>query len=260
MPNAHTVFDRPIAYHRIFVSLTGSVTAAVMLSQAVYWQRRAGGMGGNFWKTQEDWEDETGLTRSEQETARRKLRENLPTAWFEERAGTPARLFFRVDLAELERLAIKNAGIPQSCVQESCNQVGGNPAISLTETTSETTTENKDPQPAASETSYDGFEDAWSIYPRKVGKGAAEKSWHKLKPSKKLSSEIYQAIVAQSAPGAQLDLRTRISNAGECFVPHFATWLNQKRWKDAVEKIKGAETEAQRRNREWIEKAKSGEI
>ena len=28
--------DRPIAFHRCFVTLTGSVTVALMLSQAVY--------------------------------------------------------------------------------------------------------------------------------------------------------------------------------------------------------------------------------
>jgi hypothetical protein len=33
------LLDRPIAFHRIFVELTGSVLAAVMLSQAFYWSR-----------------------------------------------------------------------------------------------------------------------------------------------------------------------------------------------------------------------------
>ena len=30
------LLDRPIAFHRCFVTLTGSVTAALMLSQALY--------------------------------------------------------------------------------------------------------------------------------------------------------------------------------------------------------------------------------
>ena len=39
--NILDLLDRPIAYHRIFARLTGSVHAALMLSQAVYWQNRA---------------------------------------------------------------------------------------------------------------------------------------------------------------------------------------------------------------------------
>ena len=53
------LLDRPIAYHRCLVTLTGSVTGAVMLSQAIYWQNRC---NGDFYKTQAEWEEETGLT------------------------------------------------------------------------------------------------------------------------------------------------------------------------------------------------------
>jgi hypothetical protein len=96
------LLDRPIAYHRCFVSLTGSVTAAVLLSQAVYWSRRTGaGNDGWFWKTGADWEEETGLTRYEQEGARKTLRSL--GFWEEEKRGIPARLWFRLDLDQLER-------------------------------------------------------------------------------------------------------------------------------------------------------------
>jgi hypothetical protein len=90
------LLDRPIAFHRIFVTLTGSVLAAVMLSQAFYWSRRTKHPGGWFYKTQEEWEEETGLTRGEQEAARKRLR--ITGFWAEERRGIPARLYFRVDL------------------------------------------------------------------------------------------------------------------------------------------------------------------
>lgn len=89
-------FDRPIAFHRGFVTLTGSVTAALMLSQAVYWQRRTHDPEGWWWKTMEDWTEETGLSRKEQESARRRLK--TIGLLEEERRGVPARLYFRVDL------------------------------------------------------------------------------------------------------------------------------------------------------------------
>jgi len=97
--NLNQMLDRPIAYHRVFVELTGSVLAAVMLSQALYWQRRTNGKN-EFWKTMDEWEEETGLSRREQETARRALRKH--GFWKEERKGVPAKLYFSVDLKKLE--------------------------------------------------------------------------------------------------------------------------------------------------------------
>src|SRR5882757_9341071 len=92
------LFDRPIAYHRIFVKLGIGITGSVMLSQACYWSKRTG-IDGWFWKTQEEWEDETGLTRTEQETARAKLR--TTKFWEEKRAKVPAKLYFRIDAKKL---------------------------------------------------------------------------------------------------------------------------------------------------------------
>jgi len=98
------LLDRPIAFHRGFVELTGSVPAALMLSQALYWtrikRRDDPESDGWFYKTQPEWEEETGLGRSEQETARKRLRQT--PFWQEERRGIPAKLYFRIDL---ERLA-----------------------------------------------------------------------------------------------------------------------------------------------------------
>lgn len=98
--NIAAVLDLPIAFQRSFVTVTGSVTAALMLSQAVYWQNRSTSEDGWWWKTQEDWEAETGLSRREQETARatlRALRHNDAALWHEERRGLPAKLYFSVD-------------------------------------------------------------------------------------------------------------------------------------------------------------------
>jgi hypothetical protein len=95
------LLDRPIAFHRIFATLAGSATAGLMLSQAFYWSRRTKDSGGWFYKTQAEWEEETALGRSEQETARKRLRRT--SFWQEKRCGLPAKLYFRIDLAELER-------------------------------------------------------------------------------------------------------------------------------------------------------------
>ena len=94
------VLDRPIAFHRVFVKLTGSVTAALILSQAMYWTRRSSSNAeGWFFKTREQWEEETGLSRYEQEGARKTLRKH--SFWKEKLLGIPAQMYYRVDITAL---------------------------------------------------------------------------------------------------------------------------------------------------------------
>lgn len=69
-----------------------------------------------------------------------------------------------------------------------------------------------------------GFDTFWSAYPKKVGKGAAEKSWQKNKPP---LEEVLVAIEKQK----QTDQWKKENGQ---FIPNPATWLNQKRWEDEV--------------------------
>jgi hypothetical protein len=129
--------DRPIAFQRSFVRLTGSITAALMLSQAIYWSLRSQGGDGWFWKTTQGWEEETGMTRREQDTARLLLRERGVLQ--EEKRGMPAKIWFRVDeeilqasLAECANQGWRKA--PTKDAQKRQPSIG-------TESTSETTAE-----------------------------------------------------------------------------------------------------------------------
>jgi len=100
------VFDIPVTFHRCLVRVTESITAALMLSQAMAWTDvLVPEVEGWFCKCQSEWTEETGLTRWEQETARRVLRER---ALLEERVeGMPARLWFRVNRQQLS-MALTN--------------------------------------------------------------------------------------------------------------------------------------------------------
>ena len=108
-------FDMPIAFHRSFVSF-GKATGAILLSQMCYWSKRTNDEDGWFWKTREQWTEETGLTREEQETARARLVKC--GAISEEIKGMPARLYFRVNHDKIIQL-IKGNFLSK--------QVGGNP-------------------------------------------------------------------------------------------------------------------------------------
>jgi len=99
LQNLTTILDRPIAFHRGLIPIAGSVTAALMLSQAIYWAKRTTDGDGWFWKTQQEWFEECGLSRKEQESARARLRKT--TFWHEVKRGQQGRIYFRVDLIKL---------------------------------------------------------------------------------------------------------------------------------------------------------------
>jgi len=107
------VFDLPVSFHRCLVPITGGVTAALMLSQAIWTtQTIEPSAKGWFSRSQEQWTDETGLSRWEQETARRGLR---GAGFLEERrVGMPAKLWFRVRPEAVWRaLQAHSAAVPR---------------------------------------------------------------------------------------------------------------------------------------------------
>lgn len=91
-----------IAFRREFVKPAGGMGEALFLSQAIYWTRKLPkGNDGWFWKTQEQWAEELGATRYEQETIRKNLRKR--GILLEKKSGIPSKLFFKVDLAALAK-------------------------------------------------------------------------------------------------------------------------------------------------------------
>lgn len=95
-------FDEPVSFHRAYARMTGSVTAALLLTLAAEWsyaalaphQDGSGEEEGWFERGQEDIQQATCLSRWELETARRKLRDLGLLK--ERRVGMPARLQMRV--------------------------------------------------------------------------------------------------------------------------------------------------------------------
>lgn len=97
------IFAEPIMFHRCYVTLTGSVTAALLLSYASYATAdlmEQADTDGWFAMTLAQWQRDTGLTRTELETARRKLK--AQGLWEERRVGPPpALLQFRINAVAL---------------------------------------------------------------------------------------------------------------------------------------------------------------
>ena len=71
----------------------------------------------------------------------------------------------------------------------------------------------------------DLFNTIWKRYPRKENKQAAYKAFEKLKPDMELIDTIKKAI--------EKSRRWKRWNDPQ-FIPHFSTWLNQRRWEDEI--------------------------
>lgn len=76
-------------------------------------------------------------------------------------------------------------------------------------------------------TQMDQFEQFWKAYPRRIGKGAARKSFEK---SLKLATfeEIMTGLSRQISYYASREQQ---------FIPHPTTWLNQERWADEPQAV-----------------------
>lgn len=71
----------------------------------------------------------------------------------------------------------------------------------------------------------DDFLEFWSVYPKKMGKGAAYKVFNRLKLGEKEKADIITALNWQKKSEQWLKDNGR-------FIPYPATYLNQRRWED----------------------------
>ena len=97
--------DQPIAFNKHYVFIGCGINGALMLSQLVYWTSRTRNKDGWIYKTHEEWTRETGLTRREQDTARKTLK-SLGFL-IEKKVGVPCKLHFRVERENLYEALIK---------------------------------------------------------------------------------------------------------------------------------------------------------
>ena len=95
-------------------------------------------------------------------------------------------------------------------------------------------------KPAKDQTATDGFDQFWSVYPRKIGKGNARRAW---------------TTAIKKAPAEQITRAVRrfaASRKGQdpTFTPHAATWLNGERWADEPEAVRNGSAPGEQRRGE----------
>jgi len=72
------------------------------------------------------------------------------------------------------------------------------------------------------------FDDFWCLYPRKVAKKAARRSWEHIHPG------LYVDILVSLAEWRRVWLDRIALEGTDSYVPHGSTWLNGERWEDEL--------------------------
>jgi hypothetical protein len=90
-----TKVGKPVAYFPRIAEALNCVPAAIFLCQFLYWEGKQVDPEGWIYKTGTDIQKETGLKRSGQETARKKLIQL--GLMEEERRGIPAKMYYKFD-------------------------------------------------------------------------------------------------------------------------------------------------------------------
>jgi hypothetical protein len=127
--------QRPIAIYPIYIRITGSVNAGLLLSQLMYWY---GAVNGRiFYKSDSEIMEETCLSESELRTAKNKLKS---MSFIDIKAkGVPARTHYFINPQELIS-EIRNFSSAKSTKLKTRNQQNYNSEFN--ETITENTTEN----------------------------------------------------------------------------------------------------------------------
>lgn len=101
------LLNRPVAFHRVFAELSGGATSGLFLSQLWYWHDKTKDPEGWLFKTYEEWKEETCLSRSEIDRARKSLKDLGILE--EKKEGIPLRLFYRLDVDALLSLIAESS-------------------------------------------------------------------------------------------------------------------------------------------------------
>lgn len=112
---------------------------------------------------------------------------------------------------------------PDGCVKSSeiiCKQMNANVPVIQSESES-----NPNPNPKSARVDSALFDRFYAAYPRKQGKSKAMDAFKKLSPDEALLNAMLSALEVQKTSA-------QWTKDGGQFIPHPATWLNQRRWED----------------------------
>ena len=139
--------ERPIAFHRVYAQITGSVTAGLLLSQLMYWSKAMNDK--EFYKTDKELCDELCFGKYELRGAKKKIEPFVKIT----RKGTPAKTWYKVNKASVLRVITSCGKTRQLVVGKPDNKLLENQTTYYTENN----TENKTDIFAAANAARDNF-------------------------------------------------------------------------------------------------------
>lgn len=141
---------RPVAFYPGLRKITGSTTATLFLCQLIYWDGKQTNPEGWIYKTSDEIEYETGLSYDEQVTARK----NLVRAGFieEKYKRLEHKMYFRISKNAINE-KWRNRESPTREPGDANPGIEANPVSLITESTAETTKENKEKEIHSTQTS-----------------------------------------------------------------------------------------------------------
>ena len=129
--------ELPIAYHKIYAKITGSITAGLLLSQLLYWDLIM--KHKDFYKTDKDWCGELSIGLYELKSAKKRLLEldliNI------DRRGVPAKTYYKANVDNIITLITSYGKNPQLEVGKTHNKKWEKPITIYTENNTENNTE-----------------------------------------------------------------------------------------------------------------------
>lgn len=217
---------RTITIHPWLVKLLGGLKETVFFTNIVQWipsENRE----KEIYKSIEQIEEETGLSRKEQMNARKNLRSL--GIMKERHAKMEHRLYFSLDLEGIDRFLesreVPKGDLPPHKQVPKGDEVGAQRGFRYKEQGNNKRIKDKGVQD--NEILTESFEIFYSTYPRKVNRQKALQVWMKLKPPPQLVRVILRAVEEQKQS-------SQWTKDGGQFIPHPTTWLNGKRWEDEI--------------------------
>lgn len=201
---------RPVLHFGNLSIFLRSPKAAIFLGQLAFWFGRQHDPDGWIYKTQRAWTEETGLSRQEQETARRIVRDR---GYLREKYGDiPRKLFYQIQWDTLVADFTLHSRVGRG---------------SNSETETETDAETETPSTASAIGTWGNFASFWSRYPRHEQKHAARQLWQKM--NLETDAQLYRAVM----DGLTRHMKVWSDEGREArYIVQAVKFLKERQWED----------------------------
>ncbi|NBI43868.1 DNA replication protein [[Haemophilus] felis] len=219
---------RSIAYRPKLAKLFGGATAEIFFEQILYWQDKAENQDLGVYKTQAELEEETGLSRKEQETARQKLR--AIGVLIETYKRLEHRIYYKIDMVKLNDLLKTFANVQSELSPMPESDIGDSPKRTFVNTLDYNTRLHTNNTPLPPKTDNTDFAEQNTLSADADGEGGEKENLPAKQKKSRAGEKIYFQAVIDIYNHVNEETGSRLS---------FVETLNEKR-KRGIKKLLAA--------------------